>query len=48
VDTLGKKIRDRGLPTYLYKGTVRVLPLDMVDDINPISKCGLDSVELNN
>ena len=47
VDTLGKKIRDRGLPTYLYKGTVRVLPLAMVDDINAISKCGLDSVELN-
>ena len=33
VDTLGKKIRDRGLPTYLYKNAVRVLPLAMVDDL---------------
>ena len=47
VDTLGKKIRDRGDPSYLYKNTVRVLPLAMVDDINAISKCGLDSVALN-
>ena len=47
VDTLGKKIRDRGVPSYLYKGTVRVLPLAMVDDINAISKCGIDSVDLN-
>ena len=47
VDTLGKKIRDRGIPTYLYKNTVRVLPLAMVDDINAISRCGLDSVSLN-
>ena len=47
VDTLGKKIRDRGEATYLYKKTVRVLPLAMVDDINAISECGLDSVNLN-
>ena len=47
VDTIGKKIRDRGVPSYLYKGTVRVLPLAMVDDINAISKCGIDSVDLN-
>ena len=47
VDTLGKKIRDRGIPTYLYKNTVRVLPLAMVGDINAISRCGLDSVSLN-
>ena len=47
VDTLGKKIRDRGEVTYLYKNSVRVLPLAMVDDINAISKCGLDSVSLN-
>ena len=39
--------QDRGVPSYLYKGTVRVLPLAMVDDINAISKCGIDSVDLN-
>ena len=32
---------------YLYKNTVRVLPLAMVDDLIGISKCGLDSIELN-
>ena len=47
VDTLGKKCSDRGELHYLYKDTVRVLPLAMVEDINGISKCGLDSVALN-
>jgi hypothetical protein len=47
VDTMGKKIRDRGIPTYLYQSTVRVLPMAMVDDINAISRCGLESVSLN-
>ena len=31
----------------MYKNTVRVLPLAMVDDLNGISKCGLDSIALN-
>ena len=35
------------MPSYQYKGTVRVLPLAMVDDINAISKCGIDSVDLS-
>ena len=47
VDTLGKKVRDRGVPSYMYKNTVRVLPLAMVDDINAISRCGSESVKLN-
>ena len=47
IDTIGKKIRDRGEKTYLYKNTVRVLPLAMVDDINAISRCGIESVNLN-
>ena len=47
VDTLGKKVRDRGVPSYMYKNTVRVLPLAMVDDINAISRCGSESVNLN-
>ena len=47
VDTIGKKIRDRGETMYLYKNMVRVLPLAMVDDINAISKCGIDSLALN-
>ena len=47
VDTIGKKCRDRGELHYLYKDTVRVLPLAMVDVLIGISKCGLDSIELN-
>ena len=47
VDQIGKKIRDRGETAYLYKNTVWVLPLAMVDDINAISKCGMDSINLN-
>ena len=47
VDTIGKKCRDRGELHYLYKNTGRVLPLAMVDDLNCISKCGLESIELN-
>ena len=47
VDTLGKKCRDRGNLHYLYKNTVRVLPLAMVDDLLGISPCGIDSLELN-
>ena len=47
VDTIGKKCRDRGEMHYLYKNTTRVLPLAMIDDINGISKCGIDSISLN-
>ena len=47
MDTLGKKVRDKEGPAYMYKGTVRILPLAMIDDINGISKCGMDSITLN-
>ena len=47
VDTLGKKCRDRGIHTYLYKNVVRVLPLAMVDDILGIQECGNKSIALN-
>ena len=47
VDTIGKKCRDRGELFYMYKNSVRVLPLAMIDDINGISKCGIDSIALN-
>ena len=32
---------------YLYKGIVRVPPLEMVDDILTVSNCGIDSVTKN-
>ena len=47
VDTLGKRCRDRGIHSYLYKDMVRVLPLAMVDDVLGIAKCGNKSIELN-
>ena len=47
IDTIGKKCRDRGQLTYLYKKTAKILPLAFVDDLNGISKCGDDSRALN-
>ena len=45
--TIGKKIQNRGLKTYKYRNVVDILPLAMIDDINAISVCGIESVELN-
>ena len=47
IDTLGKKCRDRKENFYLYKGVVKILPLAMVDDLNGIAKCGIQSISLN-
>ena len=47
VDTIGKKCRDRGVNFYLYKHSVRVLPLSMVDDILSIGLCGNKSIAIN-
>ena len=33
--------------TYKYKGEVPVPPLEMVDDVVTVSKCGATSVALN-
>ena len=47
MDTLGKKCRDSGEHYYLYKKTARILPLAFVDDLNAISRCGIESLALN-
>ena len=47
IDTLGKKLLNRSEIPYLYKNTVKVLPLAMVDDVTAISRCGLQSLGLN-
>ena len=47
IDTIGKKCRNRGEHVYLYKKTARILPLAFVDDLNGISKCGVESRALN-
>ena len=47
IDTIGKKCRDRGQLSYLYKNAVKILPLGFVDDLNGIAKCGNQSLSLN-
>ena len=47
VDTLGKKLQNRGTSTFKYKKSVKIIPLAMVDDIIAISRCGIESIESN-
>ena len=43
IDTLGEKCRDRGENFYMYKNTVKVIPLAMVDDLIGTTKCGIQA-----
>ena len=47
VDTFGKECIAEQKHLYMYKETVGVPPLAMVDDLVAISHCGLDSVVMN-
>ena len=47
IDTIGKKCKARDEHCYLYKDAVKVLPLAFVDDLNGISRCGIESIALN-
>ena len=47
IDSIGRDLRINNNSCYLYKNSVRILPLGMVDDITAISKCGVDSLDLN-
>ena len=47
VDTIGKKCYERGIHSYLYKESVKILPLAMVDDLLGISECGNKSLQQN-
>lgn len=47
IDTIGKKCKLRSENYYLYKNTTRILPLEFIDDISGISKCGMESLTLN-
>ena len=47
VDTLGKECLEDDKHLYEYKGGLGVSPLGMVDDVVAVSKCGLESVEMN-
>ena len=47
IDKIGKKCFERNEHVYLYKKKAKILPLAFVDDLNGISKCGIESVALN-
>ena len=47
VDTIGKQVLKNDNVSYLYKGSVKIIPLAMIDDIIAISKCGIGSLTLN-
>ena len=47
VDTLGKMCKARGIHQYVYKDTVHLLPLSMVDDLLGFSECNNKSISLN-
>ena len=47
IDTFGKECLEEEKLLYMYKDSVGVPPLAMVDDLVAVSHCGLDSVVLN-
>ena len=46
VDTFGKECMEEGKHLFMYRGTVGVPPLAMVDDVACPAYCGLDTVEV--
>ena len=46
-DKIGQKCQERNKHHYLYKNTAKILPLGFIDDLSGISKCGIESIELN-
>ena len=47
IDTFGKECLDQSKLLYKYKGDLGVPPLGMVDDVLAVSRCGVESVEMN-
>ena len=47
IDTFGKECLREGKNLFLYRGTVEVPPLSMVDDLLCISVCGIQSLLMN-
>ena len=47
IDKIGKKCMETEEHIYLYKRTAKILPLGFIDDLNGISKCGIESLSLN-
>ena len=47
IDMLGRKSENQRLHNYLYKKKAKVLIFAMCDDLNGVSRCGIESVALN-
>ena len=47
IDKLAKLVYSREHMLYKYKGEVSVPPMEMVDDILTLQKCGLTSSAIN-
>ena len=47
VDKVGKECVSRNKHLFKYKGTVRIMPLSMIDDVLAIAECGIKSVAVN-
>ena len=48
MDKLCQEIHKKDSLPYKYRGVVKVPPLEMIDDIITVSKCGESSIALNN
>ena len=46
-DNIGKTSMENGEHLYMYKGTVGIPTLAMVDDLLSVSECGIDAVKDN-
>ena len=47
LDKLGRKAYHEGKPLFLYKNTVRIPPLEMVDDCAIATTCSNDAIKAN-
>ena len=47
IDDIGKECVKTGKYIYKYKESVDIPPLAMIDDVAAITKCGIDSVQIN-
>ena len=47
IDTMAKEMQKTNRKCFKYKNTTTIYPLTMIDDINAISTCGLESLSLN-
>ena len=47
VDSIGKECMEEDKFLYMYRGSVKVPPLTLIDDSIAVAKCGFESIELN-